>query len=50
MSGTQRDVSVSNLCSDFIPEMVQLTTKSDTKLDVAKLETSKQELKVVLNM
>jgi hypothetical protein len=36
--------------SDFIPEMVQLTTKSDTKLDVAKLETSKQEFKVILSI
>jgi len=36
--------------SDFIPEMVHLRTKSDTKLDVTKLEASKQELKVVLDI
>jgi len=36
--------------SDFIPEYIQLQTKSDTVVDVHSLETPKNELKVILNI
>jgi len=36
--------------NDFIPEYIQLQTKSDTVVDVQNLETPKNELKVMLNI
>jgi len=36
--------------ADFIPEYVQLQTKTDTVVDVHNLETPKNELKVILNI